>query len=86
METVFIMERYDVFEFVAPNGANVKAVVLDVMSNYREDLGYCTYDYVCYGQNRLFTMNNTEANPEYRFGYVICDYVIIPEIDEKLTH
>lgn len=51
------MEKHDVFEFTAPNGAEVIAVCLSHLSSRElQGLGFpveCVY--LCYAQNRLFT-------------------------------
>lgn len=79
------MEKYDVFEMIAANGANVNCVCLDVITEYREeDLGYNCFTYICYGQNRLFTLLGNEVSKDITYGHVIHDYVVIPDLDEKL--
>lgn len=52
------MKKGDVFEFIAPNGSNVKAVVLDIISSSEIPPVGWSMEYLCYGQNRLFTVTN----------------------------
>ena len=51
------MKKNDVFEFTAPNGSDVQAVV--IMDCGYTCLGYfdgfTTFTWLCYAQNRLFT-------------------------------
>lgn len=91
------MKKNDVFTFIASNGAEVTAVVISVVDATLP----CKTDrywterrmlYICYGQNRIFTMIakiegsrlfwKEVGNPEY--GEVIIDYAILPEYDEML--
>ena len=90
------MKKNDIFTFTAPNGVEVTAVVISTVDATLP----CKTDrywterrmlYICYGQNRLFTMTTKiegkifckeVGNPEY--GEIIVDYCIIPEYDEML--
>ena len=91
------MKKNDVFTFTAPNGVEVTAVVISVVDATLP----CKIDrywterrmlYICYGQNRLFTMTTKiegtlfwkeVGNPEY--GEVIVDYAVLPDYDELLA-
>lgn len=93
------MQKGTIFEFTAPNGAEVLAVCIDCVATNEARFGI-TNTFVCYGQNRLFTyiidyvqlpIEVEEGNIEYqlcetnpRFGSVLCDYCVIPEYDEIL--
>ena len=49
------MKKNDIFAFTAPNGVEVTGVCLDLMrSTYESEVWYVTY--LCYAQNRLFTI------------------------------
>ena len=82
------MKKNDIFTFIAPNGVEVTAAVVDCIlsSEYRE----C---YLCYGQNRLFNYSiyydvDRETGQlivdEEVYERVVCDYCIIPELDTLL--
>lgn len=84
------MKKNDIFTFIAPNGVEVKAVCLKNIGT----IGNIT-QYLCYGQNRLFTMNEyysewTEETGEVckdsyiEYGEVIVDYAILPDYDTVL--
>jgi hypothetical protein len=93
------MEKGMIFEFIAPNSANVSAVCLECINTSDSEFGI-TNTFLCYGQNRLFTymidyiscpVEVEEGVLDYqlcetnpRFGSVVCDYCIIPEYDELL--
>ena len=81
------MKKNQIFTFTAPNGAEVTAVCLKNMGT----IGNMT-QYLCYGQNRLFTMNEfcsewieetgevcKDARIDY--GEVIVEHVTIPDYD-----
>ena len=54
------MTQNDVFTFTAPNGTEVTGVCIDIMnSNYEHGTWYVRY--LCYAQNRLFTINETRC-------------------------
>lgn len=92
------MKKGTIFEPTVPNGAEVIAVCIDCVATTETSFGI-TNTFVCYGQNRLFTYildyvqlpiegengieyQLCESNP--RFGFVLCDYCVIPEYDELL--
>jgi len=54
------MKKNDVFEFTAPNGTVVTAVVLDKTTHFAETTENYSTTYLCYGQNRLFTWIHSE--------------------------
>lgn len=81
------MYKNEIFTFTAPNGAEVTAVCLKNMGT----IGNMT-QYLCYGQNRLFTMNEfcsewieetgevcKDTHTDY--GEVIVEHVTIPDYD-----
>jgi hypothetical protein len=80
------MKRNDIFTFTAPNGVEVKGVCL-----YPVFQGSAVTTYVCYAQNRLFTMREeftmTDHGAEITMKYqeVIAEYAAIPEYDELLV-
>lgn len=84
------MKKNDVFTFTAPNGAEVVAVCLKSMGT----VGNMT-QYLCYGQNRLFTMNEfysewTEETgkvcqeSQTCYGEILVDHAILPDYDAAL--
>ena len=84
------MKKNEIFTFTAPNGAEVVAVCLKSMGT----VGNMT-QYLCYGQNRLFTMNEfysewTEETGEVCqesqicYGEILVDYAILPDYDVVL--
>lgn len=84
------MKKNNIFTFTAPNGVEVKAVCLKSIGT----VGNIT-QYLCYGQNRLFTINEyysewTEETGEVckdshiEYGEVIVDYAILPDYDSVL--
>lgn len=82
------MKKNDVFTFTAPNGVEVTAVVLAIISSSK----YQTIA-LCYAQNRLFTfyehiaydIESGEAESDYSYGEILVDYVVIPYYDELLA-
>lgn len=51
------MKPKEVFEFTAPNGADVVAVVVDVQQTEKIEIPFVkelVTPYLCYGQNRIF--------------------------------
>ncbi len=73
------MKKNDVFKFTAPNGVEVTAVVIDKVPCTG---GVMTDTLYCYAQNRIFTYIETGAL--HKYGEVIVDYCIIPELDTLL--
>ena len=82
------MKKNDVFTFTAPNGVEVAAVVIAIISNSK----YQTIT-LCYAQNRLFTYyehiaydaETGDAESDYSYGEVVVDYAILPDYDEMLA-
>ena len=54
------MKKNDVFQFTAPNGVEVIAVVLDKTTHLAEMNDDYTAVYLCYAQNRIFSYIYTE--------------------------
>ena len=84
------MKKNEIFTFTAPNGAEVVALCLKSMGT----VGNMT-QYLCYGQNRLFTMEEFysewieetgEVCQESQIGYgeTLVEYAILPEYDDML--
>ena len=79
------MKKNDIFTFTAPNGVEVKGVCL-----YPVFQGAVITTYICYAQNRLFTMreeftmtdHGTEITMKYRD--TIAEYAVIPKYDKLL--
>ena len=92
------MKAKDVFEIKTPNGEVIKAVVVSKVCTFSEfnSVGdeYITRFYLAYSQNRLFicieeygdfedyTENQGKVKPE--FCRVVCDYCVIPDLDDLL--
>lgn len=73
------MKPRDIFTIKTPNGVEIKAVIVNVLSKEYND-------YIAYSQNRLFIVRNTEGT-ELRFIKTVVNYCIIPELDDLLdTH
>ena len=94
------MNKNDIFEFTAPNGVEVTAVALWEVSTMEEEYvdegvwGIAT-TWLCYAQNRLFTL--IETCHQYEVGYEeiatsiskeygenIVNYAILPDYDSLL--
>lgn len=79
------MKKNEIFTFTAPNGVEVTGVCL-----YPIFKGTAVTTYVCYAQNRLFTMleesTMTDKGVEKTMKYheVIVDYAILPDYDAML--
>lgn len=75
------MEKGEIFTFVAPNGVEVTAVCLEIMSKIGN-----TTEYLCYAQNRLFTRLEflLDKQTEWSYGRLITDYCILPDWDAIL--
>lgn len=84
------MKKNEIFTIITPNGAEVTAVCLKNIGT----IGNMT-QYLCYGQNRLFTMNEFcsewieetgEAckDTHIEYGEVIIEHVTIPDYDVVL--
>jgi hypothetical protein len=79
------MKKNDIFTFTAPNGVEVTGVCL-----YPIFKGTAVTTYVCYAQNRLFTMleesTMTDKGIEKAMKYheVIVDYAVLPDYDALL--
>ncbi len=80
-----IMNKNDIFTFTAPNGAEMTGVCLYPISK-----GVAVTIYLCYAQNRLFTMLEEETMTDkgikktMRYHEVVVEYCIIPGYDEVL--
>lgn len=77
------MEKNDIFEFTAPNGAEVTAVVVLECPSY-EDFEGRWNQYIIYAQNRLVFYNYNEDTHERRIGGILVDYAILPDYDKLL--
>ena len=81
------MKKNDIFTFTAPNGVEVTGVCL-----YPIFKGTAVTTYVCYAQNRLFTMleesTMTDKGMEKTMKYheIIVDYAILPDYDTLLNN
>ena len=81
------MNKNEIFTFTAPNGVEVTAVVI-----YTVFQGCAKQLDICYAQNRLFTMIETEIDKDDKgqwkwdisYGQVIVDYCIFPDYDAML--
>lgn len=79
------MKKNEIFTFKAPNGVEVTAVVVAIISsNERQTIA------LCYAQNRLFTfyghygIENGEACSDYSYGEILVDYTILPDYDAAM--
>lgn len=81
------MKKNEIFTFTAPNGVESTAICLKNLVT----VGNMT-QYLCYGQNRLFTMNEfcyewTEETGEVcqesqmNFGEIILEHIALPDYD-----
>ena len=89
------MEKNDIFEYEAPDGVKVLAVVLDAITiDDREFYGYRKY--TCYGQNRIFTywtrlfpdsqcIELIEEPENDEDNEVLVEYAVLPAHDEILA-
>lgn len=93
------MNKGDIVEIKSPNEVTITAIVLDCISTAETRFGILN-TYLCYSQNRLFTysieyyqewIQTEEDKFEYqfcehnhKFGSIICEYCIIPGLDEVL--
>jgi hypothetical protein len=81
------MKKNDIFTFIAPNGEEVTAVVLDKQLK-RDDCILTIYWYLCYAQNRLFYYMERYFpdvdKTEYEAGDTIVDYAVLPDYDDML--
>ena len=81
------MKKNEVFDFQAPNGAELSAVVVNDTA-----LGGNTRIYLCYAQNRLFEVYEAsdideETGEEIMWLYyngIVVEYCILPEQDKIL--
>lgn len=84
------MKKNDIFTFTAPNGVEVKAVVIDELtSDYREMTDTIINVFLCYAQNRIFTYFEEVEKDAHTikayYGKVLVDYAVLPEYDELLV-
>ena len=81
------MKINQIFTFTAPNGAEVTAVCLKNMGT----IGNMT-QYLCYGQNRLFTMHEFYSewveetgeackDTQLEYGEIILEHLNLPDYD-----
>ena len=89
------MKKNDVFTFTAPNGVEVTAVVVKVVEATIPSKDPCWSErammYICYAQNRLFTMTAKMEGKIFiknigtpKYGEVLVDYAILPDYDAML--
>lgn len=68
---------------------NIKGIIIDVVvidfinRTYYDKTDEIITKYLCYGQNRLVIV--TETNGVVAYTKTMCDYAIIPEADEILN-
>lgn len=65
------MKKNDVFTFTAPNGAEVTAIVVGIVSEHEEN-GFdesLLDNYLCYAQNRLFYYKHHYGHYKEFVGY-----------------
>ena len=81
------MKKNEIFEFTAPNRVVVTAVAIaqinvlfDPETYYETILGY---EWLCYAQNRLFTVIVSEVT-DIQEGKILVEYCIIPYCDSLL--
>ena len=82
------MKKNDIFTFTSPNGVEVTAIVIAIISSSR----YQTIA-LCYAQNRLFTfyehiaydVESGEAESDYSYGEILVEYAVLPDYDEFLA-
>ena len=73
------MKKNDIFTFTASNGVEVKAVVVSINRDDRDDKWY-----LCYAQNRLFDYRILSGT-DHPLIDILVDYAVLPEYDELLT-
>ena len=79
------MKKNDIFTFTAHNGVEVTGICLYPISK-----GVAVTIYLCYAQNRLFTMLEEETMTDkgikktMHYHEVVVDYCNIPEYDGML--
>ena len=83
------MKTNDIFTFIAPNGVEVTAIVLDKQL-IENSIFFTIYQYTCYAQNRLFYYTERYFpdvdKTELKEGKVIADYAILPKYDTILEN
>ena len=83
------MKKNEIFTFTAPSGVEVTAVVVKVVEAIiPSKIDSCWSEgammYICYAQNRLFTMTaKIVGTPEYHVE-VIVDHATLPDYDKLL--
>jgi hypothetical protein len=93
------MKKNDIFTFTAPNGVEVTAIVVGKVG-YDVYIRTATTTYLCYAQNRLFTIKEVmkairddldikrgTAGAEslsYEYGEIIVEYCFLPDYDNML--
>lgn len=80
------MKKNDIFTFTAPNGVDVTGVCLYLIFK-----GAVRTMYVCYAQNRLFTMleelimTDRGIVKTTKYHELITDNAVLPDYDKLLT-
>ena len=72
------MKAGQVFQFTAPNGVKVAAIVIDIIKKDRDWKWY-----LCYAQNRIFHYQIIADIPNPVISVAV-DYAILPEQDSIL--
>lgn len=82
------MKKNDVFTFTTPDGVELTAVVIDLIST-EVAIRTIIYRWICYAQNRIFIYiglkdrwNNNAIT--YKYNRIIAEYAVIPELDSIL--
>ena len=81
------MKKNEIFTFTAPNGVEVTAVVVNIVSRHLNFTGRNCITGLCYSQNRLFTWKQEFFGGKCEtshYGEVIADYCILPDYDAML--
>lgn len=83
------MKKNDIIR-VTVNNVEVEAIVVDIVAIYFDDEENRVVKYLCYGQNRLFIMTKTSPivcnESTFELTKVVCEYAILPEIDNAVKH
>lgn len=78
------MEKNQIFEFTAPNGALVTGIVVYVIYDWDFDGYLIGHNYIVYAQNRLVFYRENVEKTIWELGEVLVDYCVIPELDTLL--
>lgn len=82
------MKKNDIIK-VKLNNVYVEAVIIDAVSTYHNIMEQLVTVYLCYGQNKLFTIDEIyhfTNNSTYKNLKIVCDHAIIPKIDNAIKH